>query len=274
MVRNEKGQFVKGEKLINLTGRRFGKLFVVGLDHVQGNRTYWKVRCECGVEKAMRADVLKSAKSCGCLSKENKYTTHGRSRTRLYSILQNMKDRCYNPNNHAYALYGGRGITVCDEWLGECGAENFMNWALENGYDENAPRGQCTIDRIDNDKGYSPDNCRWADKDIQNYNKRCTRKIIVDGKEKTILDLHDEYGISITTLRSRYWKYIHDEITVDELISKDKLVNKAHQISITVNGITHNLSEWEKETGVSRKTIINRYRKGARSYEKLFEKSR
>lgn len=262
-------------KAIDLTGRRYTCLEAIRqvINEKDRHHAYWECKCDCENIVVVRKDSLESghAKSCGCLSK---YKKHGHSYTKIYGILQGMKDRCCNPNNHAYALYGGRGIRVCDEWLGKHGAENFVKWALENGYNENAKRGECTIDRIDNDGNYEPSNCRWADKDIQNYNKRCTRKIIIDGKEKTILDLHNEYGISITTLRSRYRKYIHNEITVNELISKDKLINKPHQINITINGITHNLTEWEKETGVSRKTIINRYRKGARSYEKLFEKSR
>lgn len=88
---------------------------------------------------------------------------------RLYKVWQGMKERCYNKNNHAYMNYGGRGITVCEEWLDP---RNFIKWALENGYDENAPRGQCTLDRINNYKGYSPNNCRWVSMNEQTKNKR------------------------------------------------------------------------------------------------------
>ena len=83
-----------------------------------------------------------------------------------------MKQRCLNPKSKAYVHYGGRGITVCDEWKDSYDA--FYKWAVANGYDENASRGQCTIDRIDNDKGYSPDNCRWTTMLVQNNNQRKT----------------------------------------------------------------------------------------------------
>lgn len=95
---------------------------------------------------------------------------------RLHKVWQGMKARCYNRNEKSYYNYGGRGITVCDEWLGEDGFYNFFNWAMENGYDEEAPKGECTLDRINNYKGYSPDNCRWISIEEQNKNKRNPHK--------------------------------------------------------------------------------------------------
>jgi len=85
-----------------------------------------------------------------------------------------MKDRCYNQNVSQFKDYGGRGIIVCDEWKDDFKA--FYDWAVSHGYDENAPHGQCTIDRIDNNKGYSPDNCRWVSMEVQVLNKRPRRK--------------------------------------------------------------------------------------------------
>jgi hypothetical protein len=87
-----------------------------------------------------------------------------------------MKHRCLNPNDDYYYRYGGRGITICDAWRHDFQA--FYGWAMANGYDENAPKYQCTIDRIDNDKGYSPDNCRWTDMATQNRNKSNNRKVV------------------------------------------------------------------------------------------------
>ena len=90
-----------------------------------------------------------------------------------------MKDRCLNPNNNRYYRYGGRGITICDEWLHDFLA--FYDWAMANGYDENAPRGKCTIDRIDNDKGYSPNNCRWVGLKEQRNNRSDLRSKQYEG---------------------------------------------------------------------------------------------
>lgn len=262
-------------KAIDLTNKRYGMLVAKRQVYRENDKhhAFWECKCDCGNLVIVRKDSLESghAKSCGCMERKKK---HGYSHTKLYSILQNMKDRCYNPNNHAYSSYGGRGITVCDEWIGEHGAENFIKWSYENGYVDGRKRTEQSIDRIDNDKGYSPENCRWTDKDIQNYNKRCTRKVEICGEEKTLLDIHNEYGVPITTLRQRYRKYINGEITIEELLLKEKIENKPNQILITVNGETHNLSGWERETGISRKTIANRYRNGARRYEELFKKSR
>lgn len=93
-----------------------------------------------------------------------------RSKTKLYKKWSDMKRRCYNQNNCNYKYYGGRGIKVCEEWLEDY--TNFKTWALENGYDEKAPRGKCTLDRINNDGDYCPENCRFVDQSIQNMSMR------------------------------------------------------------------------------------------------------
>lgn len=162
----------------DLTGQRFNRLVVIERHGTICGLTAWLCQCDCGKQTVVTtSDLTKNhTKSCGCLRNEltrERCTKHGKKGNRLYSVWKSMKQRCLNQNDTGYKRYGGRGITVCDEWLHDFQA--FYDWAIANGYDENAPRGQCTIDRIDNDKGYCPDNCRWADMRTQLNNRSNSR---------------------------------------------------------------------------------------------------
>ena len=157
-------------KLIDLTGFKFGRLTVIERAATVNKHTMWLCKCDCGKEIIVDAYNIKTGHtlSCGCLQRERTSkanTIHGKRITRLYRIWVCMKNRCYQQSYHAFKHYGGRGITVCGEWLNDFQA--FYEWSMANGYKENL-----TIDRIDNDKGYSPSNCRWVTMKEQNKNKR------------------------------------------------------------------------------------------------------
>lgn len=168
--------------LVDLTGRRFGRLVVLEMAQDNGKITRWKCRCDCGNISTVTVYNLTNGhtKSCGCLRDEKvreraiaRNATHRKTNSRLYPIWHSMKQRCTDPHQPAWKYYGGRGITVCDEWLHSF--EAFYRWAYENGYRDDAPKWECTLDRIDNNGNYCPENCRWVDMKTQIANQRKDR---------------------------------------------------------------------------------------------------
>lgn len=189
-------------------GDRFGKLVVLNevpsyIAPSGGVHRRYRCMCDCG----STVDVLKEhltsgrTKSCGCLKGREK--THGEIHTRLYRIWGNMVNRCTNQNNPAWYRYGGRGITVCDEWKNY---EAFRDWAVSNGY-----RDDLTIDRVDNDKGYSSSNCRWATVTEQNNNTRRNHLLSYNGETKTMAEWSCELEIPYKTLHRRI-KSLHWDV--------------------------------------------------------------
>lgn len=263
-----------GNNVLDITGQKFGRLSAV---KYLGNRN-WLFSCDCGNEKIINGYAVRSGqtKSCGCYISEKtteRSTKHKMSRSRLYRIYASMKQRCFDEKSESYSRYGGRGITICDEWLGNDGAGKFMEWALANGYDENAPSGQCTIDRIDNNGNYCPQNCRWVNMDIQAKNKS-KPQITICGETHSLKEWSNMTGLSTSTLRQRIkagWKDEEIIYTPKEEGRTERLVHPCSKI-ITYNGETHNLVEWSKICGISNKTISERLRRGYSVEEALFKK--
>lgn len=195
----------------NLLGNRYGNLTVLekskGIRHPNGKvSTAWLCRCDCGRKVVVESQSLKSGntKSCGCLRRKiysEKFTKHGMSSTRIYGIWAGIVNRCTNENCDSHGIYIKRGITICEEWRKS--PEKFIEWSMENGYSDGL-----TIDRIDNNKGYSPDNCRWVDTYIQANNKRNNKRIFYNGETKSLAEWCRELDIpySRTQLRlARGW---------------------------------------------------------------------
>lgn len=191
-------------KLVDLTGQRFGRLTVLSRAENVGKQTAWLCRCDCGNEKIVLSCNLKTGNtlSCGCrwadiVPKINKEvnTRHGDSNSKLHKTWVNMRYRCYNPNCKSYGNYGGRGITICEEWETY---ENFRDWSLANGFAEHL-----SIDRIDVDGNYEPSNCRWVSDKTQQNNKRTNRNLSYNGETHTLSEWAEITGIHWTTLKAR-----------------------------------------------------------------------
>lgn len=195
----------------NLVGKKFGKLTVIGPSESRTNdgHAMWRCLCDCGNERLVSSQYLVSGKtkSCGCLmlqilkegrNKNSKNTgrNRGESKTRLYHIWKNAKSRCENENDPGFKNYGARGITFYEPW----GADFliFKNWAYKNGYDD-----KLEIDRIDNDGGYSPQNCRWVTRTQNANNKRNSHFLLYNGITHSIAEWSRIVGIPEATIRSR-----------------------------------------------------------------------
>ncbi|MDP4459875.1 hypothetical protein QUD39_01190 [Staphylococcus hyicus] len=185
----------------NMSGYVFNDCKVIERVESKNKRAVWLCECFCGnrfIESGTRIRNG-SKKSCGCLRKKKtreRNTTHNKSQTRLYRIWCNMKARCNNSNNPAFDRYGGRGIKICDEW--NKSFDEFYKWAKISGY-----TNELTIERVDNDGNYEPDNCKWANYSIQGRNKRNNALSEYKGKLRTRAEIAELTGLSYGTIRRR-----------------------------------------------------------------------
>lgn len=198
----KKSEFLKRGNIDDLSGKRYGRLLVLSLFPTKRGDAYFECICDCGNKKVVKGVNLKrgSVKSCGCLRDEYepRNKTHGMSNTRLFRIWVGMKQRCTNKNNKKYKIYGERGIKVSEEWLGENGFENFKNWSNNNGYTD-----KLTIDRINVNGNYEPNNCRWVTAKEQANNTRSTIFITYNGETKPASEWAEIIGIRQDTLTRR-----------------------------------------------------------------------
>ncbi|WP_303984632.1 hypothetical protein [Niallia circulans] len=232
-------------------GERFGRLIAVEqkLRNKKG-MLLWTCQCDCGNKTNKLAVELNNGntRSCGCLRDELKIknaTKHNMVNTRIYNIWTTMKQRCYNKNNQKYKNYGGRGITVCDEWLDKAnGVLNFYNWSKRNGYND-----KYTLDRINVNGNYEPNNCRWVDMVTQQNNRRNNTLITINNITKTSAEWEKEYNLRSGLVGERYrrgW-------TGEELL-KNPILRKS-EFQSGIKGITwlKKTSKWQvrvRENGV------------------------
>src|SRR5699024_878348 len=167
---------------------------------------------------------------------------------RLKSIHRGMKSRCYDKKSINYKYYGGRGIRICDEWLESF--NKFYQWAIINGYSN-----ELTIDRIDSNKDYTPDNCKWSSKSEQAYNRSMSVKLTLKGRTMHMTEWAEELGIDKKILSWRYRNGWSDE----EILTRPRDYKES---KLTLNGKTHSMSEWSRITNINRATISARIRDG------------
>lgn len=246
-------------RALDITGQRYGRLIAV--KRVENRvsksgkiRARWLCKCDCGKEKVILLDDLRSGhtNSCGCLGEEsrrNSSRTHGMAKTRLYVEWSSMKSRCYNKRNKSYNRYGGRGIAVCDEWRNSF--ENFRNWALKNGYND-----ILTIERKDVNGNYCPGNCCWISQKQQAKNRRTTlRTTDKNGNEAYAMDIAKENGISMNIVIARKNNGWNLDKALNTPLIEQTIKRKVLQTSLTTGNV---IAEYESIGEASRKTGTER----------------
>jgi hypothetical protein len=239
----------------DLTGKRFGMLTAIKRNPKQTKyNTAWFVRCDCGTVFSALAGNLKSGrtKTCGC---KQSATTHGMSKTKEHRTWNHIKQRCQNPNAVGYERYGGAGIEVCKEW-----SDSFEQFFADMG---KAPSDKHTIERVDNSRGYSPDNCRWATRLEQMQNVSTNRNITFNGKTMSVAAWAREIGVSESCLYNR----LHIGMSIDKALTKKQY---PWRTNFTHNGTTKPASEWCKESGTTQGAFTWRIKNGWSIHDAIF----
>lgn len=245
-------------KAKNLTGMRFGRL--VALYPVAGSRQSprrWVCQCDCGNTSTVITRALGNGNttSCGCYIREivgKANITHGKSATPTYNVWSSMLQRCENLNSDKYRHYGGRGIVVCERW------HDFTNFYEDMG--EKPYR--CSLDRIDNDGPYSPENCRWATRTVQNKNRRSNVVVEYQGETLCLKDWASRLDMDYETLRQRIQRY---GWSVEKAFTYPI---QPKELQVTFGGETLTLENWARRTGLSAKLIYSRINKNGWTVEK------
>lgn len=204
----------------NLIGQKFGYLTVVSrAENTKDGKARWNCVCKCGNSTVVPTYRLTmgDCQSCGCKRYESHNRVHGMTKTDIHNKWLQIKQRCFDKNCKAYQRYGAAGITVCDEWKNDFLA--FMNWSCQNGYKDGL-----SLDRIDNTKGYSPDNCRWIEWKDQANNRRSNVKITYNGKAQNLKQWCEELNLRYQLV----WQRIHRGMTFEEAISKPLVEYRSH----------------------------------------------
>jgi hypothetical protein len=208
---------------IDLTGDKYGKLTVIELavDEV-GKKKKWRCICECGRESIVAGSNLRSGHTVACMrcrgeATSERITTHGKSKEPIYRVWESMKSRCERPEVKSFKDYGGRGISVCEEWHDP---STFFGWAMSNGY-----KSGMEIDRIDVNGNYCPDNCRLVSR-LENSNNKTNNKVIEhNGEKKTLAEWARYYGVNYKNLSRNLKK----GYTLDEAVNRDKTGDRTHK---------------------------------------------
>lgn len=231
----------------NLVGKKFGRLTVIaaGPRCPYHPNTAWICRCDCGnTIRIFRARLMSGNVSCGCARHR-----HGKCGTSVYNRWCEIIARCTRPKCTSYRNYGKRGITVCDKW------RNFENFYTDMG---DPPTAQHSIDRIDNNGPYSPENCRWATRAEQQRNTRRNHIIVFNGESLCIGDWCVRFNLNRNTLQKR----LKDGWKIEKALKTPQPRNPNHGRKIEFNGEAHTAAEWSRKIGVPRKVIERRMRDG------------